>query len=120
MNQFYVGQDVVVVDDQVPLMGGTTIKDAVLTVGDVHRIRWLGMATHYVFGEYLGVKLEGVDSRFGEAWGIKDAPFNAKRFRPVVHDPLASLKNLAADPNGYVPGAPEEPKRVKIKEGEDA
>lgn len=120
MNQFYVGQDIVVIDDQVPLIGGVTIKDAVLTVDDVHRIRWLGMASHYVFGEYLGVKLEGVDSRFGEPWGIKDAPFDAKRFRPVVVDPLASLKNQAVDPNGYVPDAPEEPKRAKVteKEGE--
>lgn len=121
MNPLYVGQDVVCIDDKVPLEGGGTVKDTAITEGQVYRIRWLGEASHYVFGDYLGVKLDGIDSKFGEAWGIKDAPFAARRFRPVVHDPLASLRNLAADPRGYVPDAPEEPKRrAKVKEGKKA
>jgi hypothetical protein len=109
MNQFYVGQEVVCIDDKVPLEGGAIVKDAAITEGQVYRIRWVGMASHYVFGDYLGVKLEGVDSKFGEAWGVKDAPFAARRFRPLVNDPIAIFRQIAADPHGYKVTGPEGP-----------
>ncbi|RVO55120.1 hypothetical protein CN090_04155 [Sinorhizobium meliloti] len=113
--QFHVGMMVQCIDDKVPLEGGIVVKDAAITEGTVYKIRWVGMATHYVFGSYLGVKLEGVDSKFGEAWGVKDAPFAARRFRPLVNDRLASLRALQ-NPNQPIAPAPEEPRRVKRKE----
>lgn len=118
MNQFHVNQEVVCIDDKVPLEGGAVVKDAAITEGTVYKIRWVGMASHYVFGDYLGVRLEGVDSKFGEAWGLKDAPFAARRFRPLVNDRLASLRALQ-NPNQPIAPAPEEPKRrVTTKEEE--
>lgn len=110
MNSFYVGQEVVCIDDQVPIEGGGTVKDAAITEGQVYRLRWVGMASHYVFGDYLGVKLEGVDSKFGEAWGQPDAPFAARRFRPLVKDPLAVFRSIAVDPKRKI-DAPEGPVR---------
>lgn len=116
--QFHVNQEVVCVDDKVPLEGGIVVKDAAITEGTVYKIRWVGVATHYVFGSYLGVKLEGVDSKFGEAWGVKDAPFAARRFRPLVKDRLGSLRALLV-PNQPIAPAPEEPRRrVPVKEEE--
>lgn len=115
--QFYVGQEVVCIDDKVPLAGGGVVKDAAITEGQVYRVRWVGMASHYVFGDYYGLKLEGIDSKFGEAWGEPDAPFAARRFRPLVKDKLGSLRALLAG-NGPAPSI-EEPKRpVKVKEEE--
>lgn len=117
MRDLYVGQDVVCIDDKVPIMGGAFVKDAAITEGQVYRLRWVGMATHYVFGDYLGVKLVGVDSKFGEAWGEKDAPFAARRFRPLVKDRLGSLRAILAG-NDPAP-APDEPKQpVRVKEEE--
>lgn len=113
MNHFYAGQEVVCADDKVPLEGGIVVKDANITEGQVYRLRWIGMASHYVFGEYLGVKLEGVDSRFGEAWGVPDAAYAARRFRPLVKDPLAWARRIATDPDYKVEG-PEGPIREQI------
>ncbi|TIN83077.1 CAP-Gly domain protein [Mesorhizobium sp.] len=115
-HDLYPGQEVVCIDDQVPLMDGTTVKDAILTEGTIYRLRWVGMANHYVFGEYLGVKIEGINSGFGEAWGQPDAPYNARRFRPLVKDPLAWAKAIVADPKRPI-DASEGPTRKKVKEG---
>lgn len=112
MSDLYPGQEVVCIDDQVPLADGTSVKDANLNEGTIYRLRWIGMAQHYVFGDYLGVKLEGVNSGFGEAWGQPDAPYAAKRFRPLVKDPLAVFRAIAANPHDKI-GAPEGPRRNK-------
>lgn len=109
-NDLYVGVEVVCVDDKVPLATGGTVKDAQITEGQVYRIRWIGMAHLYTVGDYLGVKLEGIDSKFGEANGVPDAPFNANRFRPLVRDPIALFKRIATDPSWKVAG-PEGPCR---------
>lgn len=114
MNELHVGQEVVCIDDKVPIMGGGSVKDASITEGQVYRIRWVGMESHYVFGDYLGVKLEGVDSKFGEVWGQADLPYAARRFRPLVKDRLAALRSIAA--GGPLTQSIEEPKRVKEKE----
>ena len=115
--QFHVGQQVVCIDDKVPLEGGSTVKDAAITEGQIYTVRWVGVASHYVFGDYLGVKLEGVDSKFGEAWGVKDAPFAARRFRPLVEDKLASFRGLLA--GGPLTPSIEEPRRkAPVKEEE--
>ncbi|MDI6027030.1 hypothetical protein QBK99_12600 [Corticibacterium sp. UT-5YL-CI-8] len=115
MNQFHVGMQVVCIDDKVPLAGGSTVKDANITEGQIYSVRWVGMAHLYTIGDYLGVKLEGVDSKFGGVWGVPDAPYSARRFRPLVSDPLAWARQIAADPNGALPDAPEGPKR-KVRE----
>lgn len=116
-SDLYPGVEVVCIDDQVPLADGTSVKDANINEGAVYRLRWVGMANHYVFGEYLGVKLEGVNSGFGEAWGQPDAPYAAKRFRPLVKDPLAFARRIAANPNDKI-DAPEGPVRGKpVREG---
>lgn len=111
-HDLYVGCRVVCVDDKVPLAGGGVAKDANVTEGQVYRIRWLGMAHLYPIGDYLGVKLEGIDSGFGEPWGVPDAPYAARRFRPVVKDPLAVFRQIAADPHGFKVDGPEGPTRA--------
>jgi hypothetical protein len=117
-SDIYPGVEVVCVDDQVPLAGGGFVKDANITEGTVYRIRWVGMAHLYTLGDYLGVKLEGVDSGFGEPWGVPDAPYAARRFRPLVKDPLAWARRIATDPEFKV-NAPEGPVRVPEKEKEE-
>ena len=116
MTKFYVRQQVVCIDDQVPLEGGASVKDANLTEGDIFTIRWVGMASHYVFGDYLGVKLEGVDSKFGEAWGIPDAPYAACRFRPLVADRLGSLRALLVPGQPLAPSIEEPRRREKVRD----
>lgn len=115
MNQFHVGQQVVCIDDKVPLAGGGSVKDANITEGQVYVIRRVGMAHHYVFGDYLGVRLDGIDSGFGKPWGQEDMPYAARRFRPLVEDRLAVLRSIAAG-EPLVPSI-EEPKRERVKEG---
>lgn len=122
-SDLYPGVEVICIDDQVPLMGGGTVKDANITEGQTYRLRWVGMATHYVFGDYLGVKLEGIDSGFGEAWGQPDAPYAAKRFRPLVKDRLAVFRKIAASPHDKIDGE-EGPRRnkklpVRVREKEE-
>lgn len=121
----YPGVEVVCIDDKVPLSGGGVVKDANITEGQTYVIRWVGMAHLYTLGDYLGVKLEGVDSKFGEPWGVPDAPYAARRFRPLVKDPLAVFRQIAADPHGFKVTGPEGPtrtpggepaKREKVKE----
>src|SRR5690606_25634509 len=122
-HKFYVGQDVVCVDNGQPKY--TTLPSE-LTVGKVYKIRWLGIYNHYVDGMYLGIRVEGIDRGVCKIWGYEDPPFKASRFRPLVPDRIASLRNLLADPDGYAPSAPEGPLRepddggaVKEKELEE-
>lgn len=116
-HQFYPGMQVVCIDDKVPLEGGLTVKDANITEGEIYTLRWVGMASHYVFGEYLGVRLIGVDSRFGEEWGMPDAPYAACRFRPLVEDRLAVFRGLLA--GCPIQGDFEEPRRTRSPEKVD-
>lgn len=109
MNQFHVGQQVVCIDDKVPIAGGGSVKDAKITEGQIYTVRWVGMAHHYVFGDYLGVKLEGIDSGFGKPWGQDDMAYAARRFRPLVRDKLAVLRSIAA--GGPIVPSIEEPRR---------
>ena len=114
--QFHVGMDVVCVDGKQAShssMPSELIQDA------VYKIRWVGMHERYADGEYLGVRLEGIDRGICPTWGDNDPPFRATRFRPLVRDQLGSLRSLLAG-NGPAPSI-EEPKRpVKVKEEECA
>jgi len=108
MNHFHVGQKVVCINDKFKNVS----IDQLIREGETYTIRWLGMYKHYVDGEFLGVKLEEIDrgkDSGPEGYGADDMPFRATRFRPLVSDPLAELRNLAVDPHGYKPDAPEGP-----------
>lgn len=121
MNQFHVGQDVVCIDDKFERV---TIPQGI-TEGQVYRLRWVGMFNNYVDGDFLGVRLEGVDRGIDPTYGYDDPPFAARRFRPLVSNPLEFLRQLAKDPDLPVQGdegplhsdgPPPEPKRVKETE----
>jgi hypothetical protein len=109
-HKFYVGQDVVCVDNGYRPEQRVSLP-CELVLGAVYKVRWLGVFVHYLDGEYLGIKVEGLDRGEDPEFGYHDLPFRASRFRPVVNDPLASLKNIAADPDGYKPAAPNGPVR---------
>lgn len=111
MTTFHVGQEVVCVDAKQP--ADTTLKSE-LTEGRVYTIRWVGPHKHYLDGEYIGVRLVGIDRGVCEIWGDVDTPFRATRFRPLVKDRLASLRAIAA--GGPLAPSIEEPKRVRKKE----
>lgn len=111
-HDLYVGCEVVCIDDK---FSGVTIPQGI-TEGQVYKIRWLGMFNSYVDGEFLGVKLEGVERGIDPTYGYDDPPYAARRFRPLVKDPLAWAKRIATDPEFKV-DAPEGPvRRVKEKE----
>lgn len=109
--QFHVGQQVVCVDDSTMPEQYVGIK-----VGEIYTLSWVGIHSNYISGEYLGVRLVGVDRGVCPQFGDKDPPFRATRFRPLKNDPLGSLRALLAGQ----PLAPsiDEPKRAPVKEEE--
>lgn len=109
MNNFYVGQEVVCIDAKTPPRVTIPLP---LVEGQVYKIRWVGPYTSYVDGDFIGVRLEGVERGVCEVYGHDDPPFHSKRFRPVVKDPLAIFKRIATDPNFKI-DAPEGPVRAK-------
>lgn len=112
MNHFYAGQEVVCIDNGQPK--DTTLPSE-LAVGQVYKIRWVGPYHHYLDGEYVGVRLHGVDRGTCQIWGYEDPPFRAERFRPLVKDPLAWARRIASDPDFKI-DAPEGPVRVRKRE----
>ncbi|WP_246679532.1 MULTISPECIES: hypothetical protein [unclassified Mesorhizobium] len=107
MNTFHVGMQVVCVDAKVP--PHVTIPLG-LKEGAIYVIRWIGPHNSYVDGEFIGVRLEGVERGQCPTYGHDDPPFNAKRFRPLVSDPLAIFRRIATDPDFKI-DAPEGPVR---------
>lgn len=112
---FYVGQEVVCVKADYDPSQKTTIKPE-LEVGKVYKIRWLGVYSHYLDGDYLGIRVDGMDRGICPFWGYDDVPFRASRFRPLVKDPLAIFKRIATDPD-YTIDAPEGPVRGEPDDG---
>lgn len=112
--QFHVGMEVVCIDG---VQAGHSSMPFDLIEGQVYRIRWVGMTERYADGEYLGVRLEGIDRGICPAWGDVDPPFRAKRFRPVEKDRLSSLRSLLAG-NGPAPSIEEPCRPVTVKEEE--
>ncbi len=74
-----VGDEVVCVDDKVGFEQWLGIR-----AGEVYTIRWIGQYSHYIHGDYLGVRLAGVERMDCPHFGYKDVPFAASRFKPVV------------------------------------
>ncbi|MBZ9943410.1 CAP-Gly domain protein [Mesorhizobium sp. BR1-1-13] len=104
MNTFYVGQQVVCIDDK---FDRVTIPQGVAE-GQVYTLRWVGPFTSYADGEFIGVRLEGVERGVCPTYGTDDPPFHSRRFRPLVKDPLAIFRRIALDPD-YRIDAPEGP-----------
>lgn len=114
-NHFYVGQDVVCIDNGQP--ADTTLPSE-LVKGRIYKLRWVGIHKHYLDGEYVGVRLVGIDRGTCMIWGDVDTPFKASRFRPLVSDPTAIFKRIATDPDFKI-DAPEGPLRVPEHVKED-
>ena len=112
--QFHVGMEVVCIDAKQP---AHTSMPGDLVEGQTYKIRWVGIHRHYVEGEYLGVRREGIDRGTCRTWGDVDTPFRATRFRPLVKDRLGSLRSLLAG-NGPAPSADEPKRPVPVKEEE--
>lgn len=83
-HDFYPGQDVVCIDAD---FSAQTPHDQGIRKGEVYRLSWVGMYRHYLDGEYLGVRLKGVERGADPAgYDTEDMPFAARRFRPLVKD----------------------------------
>lgn len=116
MNHFHAGQQVVCIDDKVPIEGGGIVKDAYITEGQIYTLRWVGMTSHYVFGNYLGVRLAGIQMNESRDYGEPDCPYNAGRFRPLVKDPIAVFRAILADPKQEIKETNEPRKPARVKE----
>lgn len=110
--QFHVGMQVVCVDDS--LMPEQYLE---INAGEVYTISWVGIHENYIAGEYLGVRLVGVERGVCPQFGDHNPPFRATRFRPLVRDRLSSLRSILAgnDPSPSI----EDPTREKVKEKEE-
>ena len=119
-HQFYVGQDVVCISATQPK--DTTLPSE-LTEGSIYKIRWIGPYKTYLDGEYIGIRVEGIDRGTCAIYGDVDPPFRSTRFRPLVADRLGSLRALLVPGQPLAP-APEEPRRdgdggERVKEKEE-
>lgn len=111
---FYPGQEVVCVDAKTPPR--TTIP-LPIEEGKTYVLRWVGPYNSYVDGEFIGVRLEGIERGVCPTYGHDDPPFHSRRFRPLVKDTLAIFRRIAADPDFKI-DAPEGPVRGKpVREG---
>jgi hypothetical protein len=110
---FHTGQQVVCIDAEFKYVSNPQgIKE-----GEVYTLRWVGPYKSYVDGEYIGVRLVGVERGACPSYGYDDPPFFARRFRPLVSDHLGFARAILTDPDGYRGTGPEEPK-VPVKERE--
>lgn len=114
MNDFYVGQKVVCIDDKFKNVS----IDQLIRKDEIYTIRWVGMYSHYIDGEFLGIKVAEIfrgDDDGPEGYGAADMPYRASRFRPLVEDKISSLRKLLAP----TPDAPVEPqKKAPVKKTE--
>ena len=113
-NQFYVGQQEQCIDAKVGHEQYIEISE-----GGVYQIRWIGMFNHYVHGDYLGVRLVGIDRGECKHFGYSDTPYMATRFRPLVNDRLGSLRALLVPGQPLAPSVEEPRRQADVKEKED-
>jgi hypothetical protein len=105
MNDFYVGQKVVCIDDKFKNVS----IDQLNREGQIYTVRWVGMYNHYIDGEFVGIKVEEIhrgNDDGPEGYGAADMPYRATRFRPLVKDKISALRGLLAPK----PDTPQEPK----------
>lgn len=77
------GDKVVCVDDTFKFVS----RDQQIREGQVYTVRWSGNFSHYIDGDFYGIKLAEIDRGKDdgpEGYGYDDMPFRASRFRPVV------------------------------------
>lgn len=115
INQFHVGQSVVCIDAKQP--ANTTLPSE-LVEQQIYKIRWVGPFVHYLDGEYIGLRLEGIDRGICQVWGYVDQPFRATRFRPLVADRLGSLRALLVPGQPLAPSIDEPRRKAPVKEEE--
>ena len=108
MTNFHVGQQIVCIDAKVGFEQFLEVQE-----GEVYTVSWIGPFEHYTQGNYIGVRLVGIDRGECPQFGYENPPFDARRFRPLLRDRLSSLRGLLA--GGPVSETFEEPKR-KIRE----
>ena len=121
MNHFYPGQAVICIDAKTPPHVTIPLP---IEEGKTYVLRWVGPYNSYVDGEFIGVRLEGVERGVCPTYGHDDPPFHSRRFRPLVKDPLAIFRRIATDPDFKIdapegplhPGGPLPEEREKVKE----
>lgn len=78
---FRVGQKVVCTHDNFKWVS----NDQLIREGEVYTIRWVGRFTHYIDGDFLGLRFEEIVRGEDPAgYTDPDMPYRASRFRPVV------------------------------------
>lgn len=61
--------------------------DQQIREGEIYTVRWAGNFSHYIDGDFYGIKLAEIDRGNDdgpEGYGYADMPFKASRFKPVV------------------------------------
>lgn len=80
-----IGDKIVCVD---AAKAPTTTLETGLVEGAVYTVRSYGPVSHYIDGDYYGVRLQEIDRGKDDhpegGYGYDDLPFRASRFRPVV------------------------------------
>ncbi|MFB2551657.1 CAP-Gly domain protein [Ensifer soli] len=111
VTEFHVGQKVVCIDDRFKHVS----KDQGIRKGQIYTIRWVGPFSHYIDGDFIGVKLLELDRGRDdgpEGYGYDDMPFRATRFRPLVKDRIGSLRALLAPKRSGTAPAPKKKETV--------
>ncbi len=68
-----------------------------ITAGTIYKARWVGPVTSYMNGDYIGVRLEGINRGVCPEFGDEDPPFNVRRFRPVVKPTVETKRKVEED-----------------------
>jgi len=115
VSSLYAGQQVVCIDNGQPK---DTTMPSELTVDQIYTIRTVGPYRHYIDGDYIGVRLVGIDRGVCPIWGDNDQPFRASRFRPLVNDRIGMLRALLVPGQPITPTIDEPRRRAPVKEKE--
>lgn len=73
------GDEIVCIDD-------ATLQEQYLGIkaGETYTCRWIGPCRTYLGGDYIGVRLVGINRGVCPEFGEEDPAFDARRFRPLV------------------------------------
>lgn len=79
MTPILPGDEVVCIDD-------STYDEQYLGIraGEIYTVAWVGPCRDYMNGDYIGVRLVGVNRGVCPQFGNEDPPFRASRFRTLV------------------------------------
>jgi len=78
-NAIHPGDTIVCIDDSTYAEQYLGIK-----AGETYTCRWIGPCRSYLGGDYIGVRLAGINRGVCPQFGEQDPPFRASRFRPLV------------------------------------